>query len=592
MNSAENRRMAAALFYLQATTLVGATKTRLKRLRQPKYLVGALLFVFYFAAVIARPAWQAQHQPLALQLFSPQGLELIVGFSALFLFAWAALAWLFPASRASLRFSEAEIAFLFPAPLSRLGLINFSLLRAQAGVFLSAFLISLVFNRGRGLPGNPLQHAVALWLVIATMKLHSLAASFTVGRFLEAGERRWLRRAMVSALVLLLVVGLLAWLALKAPPLPALHSDAGLKPLVPWLVGLVRAPPLGIVLAPFGWLARPIVSGASGWWLSLLPAIALLLLHYLWVVRVNIAFEEASIDAAARRARVKENMRTGKWPWSSGRRKASNEPFALPGKGAPVLAFLWSGLIGSGGGLWRPRVVGAIVVAGLLAVFALAASPWGWVLPTVGAIAGLSCMMSVLFGAMVMQGRLRDLLEVLDIYKASPLRGRQIALGQLLTPVAQAAMAQWFSLLVLVACVHAAGKVDLGDISYTGAGAFGVALLGPLLCALLMCIPFAWILWFPAWAASLGNRGGGFEAAGQRLIFGFVYMVAAAAMLLPAVLFGALVGWLGSLMGTPASLSMVLMSLVAAAVLLVELGAIIYVLGARIDRFDVSTELR
>jgi hypothetical protein len=590
---AENRRMAAALLYLQATSLAGAIRLRLKRLRQPKYLLGALFFLLYFGLVFGRPAWEAQHMPV--RHLSPNILEAIASLYALALCAWTLFSWLFPGARATLRFSESETAFLCPAPLSRVGLINFSLLRAQLGIFVSAFLLSLLLNRGRGLPGSAFQHATAIWLAIATMRLHSLGASFTVARFLEHGDRPWLRRMLAPALVLLLVAAALLWLATSAPPPPRIESKAGLSALLPWFIDLLHLPPLGIALVPFHWLARPMVAAGPGWWMTLLPPLALVVLHYLWVLRANVAFEEASIDAAAKRALQAANVRAGKWPWSRGQRKANNEPFALAGKGSPELAFLWSGLIGAGGGLWRPRVVGAIVLGTLLGVAGLAASPWARFLPAVASVGMMGYGIFVLAGAMMMQGRLNQILELLDIYKAGPLLGRQIALGQLLTPAALAAFGQWFGLLLAVACTVAAGKVDpsqFSDSSIGWAAAFGGALLGPLLCALLMCIPFAWILWFPAWAASLGARGGGFEAASQRMMFGFVYMIAAALALLPALALGGLVAWAGSALGMPASVSMLVVSLVAAVVLVLELAAIVRVLGARIDRLDVSTELR
>jgi hypothetical protein len=590
LSLAENRRMAAALFYLQATTLAGALNQRLRRLREPKYLLGALLFVFYFGMAFGRPAWQAQ--TMTARHFDAVGLDALGSVFAIGLFAWALVAWAVPSARATLRFSEAEIAFLFPAPLTRIGLVNFSLLRALLGIFLSAFLLSLMFGRGRGLPGNALQHATAIWLAIATMRLHSLAASFTLASFAEGGRRPWLRRLLAPALVLLGLLALGAWLATHSPAPPATDTQAGVSAFLDWLRALLHAPPLAIVLAPFRWLAAPLLRADQGWWLSLLPVLALLLAHYAWVVRANLAFEEAAIDAAAKRARQAENIRTGKWPWSSGRRSANNEPFALATQGPPVLAFLWSGMIGAGGGLWRPRIVGAVLLATVLVVAGLAASPWASLLKMVAAIAAGTGILFVLFGAMLMQGRLRGILELLDIYKASPLSGRQIALGQLLTPMALATAGQWYSLFVVAACVLASGNVDLGNLSFSWAGALGAVLLGPLLCALLMCIPFAWILWFPAWAATLGTRGGGFEAAGQRMIFTFVYLFAAALALLPALALGALVAWLGHLLGVPASLSMLLAAVLAAAVLAVELGAIVHVLGARIERLDVSTELR
>jgi len=586
----ENRRMAGALLYLQATTLVGAIKARLRRLRQPKYALGAIFVTAYFVLVFARSAWKLQQGPMSH--ITGRGLDAVAWLAAFGYFGWTVMAWLFPGGRTNLRFTEPEIAFLFPAPLSRVGLVNFSLLRAQLPIFLSAFLLSLFFGRGRGLPGNALQHATALWLAVATLRLHTLGASFTIDRFAARSEHPWLRRALVPLLVLLLLAGLWAWTVLTAPPAPAISGDAAPRAFAHWLTDRLYSPPLLFVLAPFRWLAAPLVSANSGWWLSLLPVLALLVLHYLWVLRANIAFEEASIDAAAKRARQAQNMREGKWPWSKGRRKASNEPFALAAKGTPALAFLWSGLIGAGGGFWRPRVLAAVVVGTLLLVLAVAASPWVWTLKIAGGIAGLFSVLFVLFGSMMMQNRLKQILEVLDIYKSGPLPGKQIALGQLLTPIAMTTLGLWYALFVMVACVLAGGGADLGKFTFTWAGLFGVALVGPLLSALLMCIPFAWILWFPAWAATIGTRGGGFEAAGQRAIFAFIYLIAAALALLPALALAGLVAWGGGMLGLSAGLLMVVAALVAALVLAVELAAILEQLGARIDRLDVSTELR
>jgi hypothetical protein len=588
--SSENRRMAAALWYLQATSFVGAAKLRLKRLKQPKYLIGSLLFLAYLGTFFGSQVFGAR----PLVHWGPRGMDTMNSLFALLCFGWALIAWAVPSGRATLRFTEAEIAFLFPAPLSRVGLINFSLLRAQLAIFLSAFLLTLVFARGRGLPGNALQHATAIWLAVATLRLHTLAASFTLDRFAEGASAPWLRRMVAPALIVLGLLALVLWLATHAPPPPSSGVKAGPNAYIQWLQVLLHSAPLAQLLAPFRWLVAPMFSAASAsaWLLSLLPPLALLLAHYLWVVRANVAFEEASIEAASKRAQQVEDMRGGKWPWRKGNRTANNAPFRLAERGPPAMAFLWSGLIGAGGGFWRPRNLVLIVLATVLVLLGIAASPWAPVLKMVGAVALSICLGSVLFGTMMVQGRLRQVLELLDIYKASPLPGRQIALGQLLTPAALVAMAQWYLLIVVALCTVLSGKTDIGDLAFGWSALFGVALLGPLLCTLLMCFPFAWVLWFPAWAASLGTRGGGFEAAGQRMIFSFVYIVASAVSLLPALLLGGLVAWVCSLMGAPTALGLVIVAVVAALVLVVELAAIVHALGGRIDRFDVSTELR
>ena len=586
---AQSRRMAAALWYLQWASLSGAVRQRLRRLKQPRYLFGGLLFLAYLGLMFGRPAWEARQLPF--RHLDAVALDAISTVFAIVLFAWAVLAWAWPSGRPSLRFSEPEVAFLFPAPLSRVGLINFSLLRAQLGIFLSAFLLSLVFGRGRGLPGNALQHATAIWLAFATMRLHTLGASFSLDRLAQAVRRPWWPRLLVQLTILLGLAALVAWASMQPPP-PSLQSHADAKPLVAWALALLHTAPLSWLLAPFRWLAAPLASANAGWGWSLLPALGLFAAHYLWVVRANVAFEEASMAAAEKRARQVQEMREGKWPWRRRRRRPSNAPFALAEVGPPAIAFLWSGLIGAGGGFWRPRNLALVVLATVALVAALAASPWAPLLRVVGVFALVAYLLAVGGGAMMMQGRLRTVLEVLDIYKAGPLPGRQIALGQLLAPAAMVTLAQWYALLVMGLSVLASGSGNVGKLDFSWAGAFAAALLGPLLCALLMCIPFAWILWFPAWAASMGSRGGGFEAAGQRMIFALVYLIAAAVALLPALLLGGLVAWACHLLGAPTGMLMLVVALIAATVMVIELAGILGLLGRRIDGFDVSTELR
>ena len=65
---------------------------------------------------------------------------------ALALFVIVLLAWIIPHERAALTFTEAEVAFLFPAPVTRRTLIHFKLLRSQLGIFFTTLLLTL-FSR-------------------------------------------------------------------------------------------------------------------------------------------------------------------------------------------------------------------------------------------------------------------------------------------------------------------------------------------------------------------------------------------------------------------------------------------------------------
>src|SRR6185295_13973761 len=82
---------------------------------------------------------------------------------ALVLLVLALLAWCLPRERAALVFSEAEVAFLFPAPISRRGLIHFKLLRSQTAILFTTLILTLVTRR---FGGRSWTHAAGWWLIL------------------------------------------------------------------------------------------------------------------------------------------------------------------------------------------------------------------------------------------------------------------------------------------------------------------------------------------------------------------------------------------------------------------------------------------
>jgi hypothetical protein len=118
-----------------------------------------------------------------------------------------------------------------------------------------------------------------------------------------------------------------------------------------------------------------------------------------------------------------------------------------------------------------------------------------------------------------------------------------------------------------------------------------LVLMSPPLAMLILCLPFGGILLFPAWANAISSRGGGFEVAGQRILFGLMFMVGLFCIALPAALAGGGLWLLSTFLGLPDT-GLVVGGLAATAVLVAELWLVLRSLGHRIDRFDVSQELR
>ena len=579
-----------AFGYLQVMTVYNGVRQRLLRLRQPKYLFGALAGVAYFYFFVIRHLFENSiRNPGAQTGMPPEAVPLVAALAGAGLMLFFVIAWLLPSDRAALQFSEAEVAFLFPAPLSRVALIQFSLLRSQLAIFFSAFLMSLLLRKGGGLGGNPLHHAVGVWLVLATVKLHFVGASFARERLLDFGVRPLLRRVVVLAVLALVAAGCWWWMK-RHLSLPQRSDFADAHAVINYVGAILGTAPVSWLLLPFNALVAPFFAQGNAEFLKdLFPAAVLLAAHYLWVVRSHVSFEEASIDRARRRAERSQARRDGKR--ENGPAKPRAAPFRLAPQGFVPLAFLWKGLIAAGP-FWRLRNWLLLSVAVVLGGLWLGADPARHVfLKVAGIFISMFSVWLLIAGPMFMQRGLRRTFEYLDVFKASPVRGWQIALGELLSPMAMLAFAQWLLLLAMVLCLVQRGGEGLMSAPNVISAAIGIALINLPLCGLMLCLPFAGMLVFPAWLVSPGGREAGVEVMGQRLIFVGVYLVTMAIALLPAAVAGG-VAWLLVGLFAPVPAALLACAVLAAVVLAVEFAAAVWWLGGRVDAIDVAMELR
>ncbi len=598
-----------AFVFLQAMSIRNLVTHRLKRLRQPKYLFGAIAGIGYFYFIFFRRGamgdWHGGQPRVALGWAQQPGvMTVVIALAALLLLVIVVGAWVVPTKRAALTFSQAEVAFLFPAPLTRRMLIHYKLLRAQLGILLSAFLFTLISHRASMFGGNPVWHAAGWWLLLSTIRLHFIGASFWRDVLLELGMPVWLRRLLVTGVVLALLVATGAWMKSRLS-LPTNADLGSLQAFTAYLSGFLSTPPLAWVLLPFQWMVAPVFAVDAHAFLRAAPAAVLvLLLHYAWVVRSDTSFEDASIDASRRRASKVARMRAGKSAFDRQPTKPRTAPFALAPTGFVPVAFLWKNLIALGP-FYRLRswlIACAVVVAGGLW---MAARPQFQ--PALLAIGGIALMLAgwlLVVGPMFMQRSLGRMFLHLDVLKASPLSGRQIVLGELLTPLTLMTLVQWLALLVAAMAFvgpaftghastgQATGSVfDLALLTPANimVALLCVALLAPMLCGLMLCVPFAGMLVFPGWLAGSHSRGGGVEVMGQRIIFFAGYVLVLSVAVLPAAIVGGsafLAGqWLTGLV-----LALPLATLLGGAVLLGELWLAVAWLGRRAERLDLSRE--
>src|SRR5580700_826800 len=197
--------MFGAFLYLRATSLRNQVVHRLGRLRQPKYLLGALFAAAYFYFFVIRRVSGAG----AAAALSPGTGMIAAGAVCAVLcligIVRVAYAWIAPPEKAGLVFTEAEIAFLFPAPVTRRALIHFRLLSTQLAILFSAALITIVFNRSGYLGGHRVLHAIGWWIILSTIDLHVNGTNLMLSSLRERSAHFLLWRVAAVAAIILYV---------------------------------------------------------------------------------------------------------------------------------------------------------------------------------------------------------------------------------------------------------------------------------------------------------------------------------------------------------------------------------------------------
>jgi hypothetical protein len=576
--------MIAALLYLQYHSSRNRLVSRFKRLKQPKYLIGAIAGGLYFYFYIFRYLFHGFGGRPAVNLtVSPEHLQLFELLGALVLFVIVLLAWIIPHERAALTFTEAEVAFLFPAPVTRRTLIHFKLMRSQLRIFFSVLLLTL-FSRRFG--GNVWIHAFGWWLILSTLNLHLLGSSFARTLLLDRGISNWLRRLLVFGLAVAMAGSVWVWAKRTLPELgPADTTD--FNAILDYAQRVLTAGPALYLLYPFRLVVRPFLApDATAFFAALAPVLLLFLLHYLWVIYSDVAFEEASVEASQKLATRIAAVRAGNWQGAKKNQKAKRPWFKLTATGPSATALFWKNLIGVGQ-IFSSRIWIFLIVVVVAVGVGLGNVGHNRNLTFVAAIlVAIALGYSLLLGPQLLRSDFRNDLPLADILKTFPMRGWQIALGEILAPVAVLAALQWLLLLV------GAGLILYLPVKQEAlflAIALGAAFLLPVLDLLVLLIPNAAVLLFPSWIQTGRDSPRGIETTGQRLIFAVGQLLVLVLALLPAAI--AFVGvffLLKFALGYAAAVPFA--ALVATIILAVEAGFGVMLLGRLFERFDVSEE--
>jgi ABC-2 type transport system permease protein len=580
--------MTRAALYLSGRILVNSVRRRLARLRQPKYLAAFIVGALYYYWLIVRPNMRATGGGGGGRGLPSSAGEVIgiLGVTALL-----ATTWLLGSSKSPFAFTPAETHFLFTAPLTRRQVLDFKLLRSQLPLFISALLSVLLFSGGH-FPATRIIRVLGVWLVFAALQLHGGVAALVRQSLEEHGVTAVRRR--VGTFVVMAGIAAVAFVSLRAQ-LPAVQIAFADDPLVGFqtLAAALHRGALGVIVWPIAALVRPAVAADWASFAAGLPAALLVLgLHYVWLIRSSLAFEEVAVESAERMAQRIAAWRAGR-RLPSARAKTATARRALTRlapAGSPAFAIAWKNVQAE----WRGSGVRLPVLMGIgLVVVAWVASMGNEAGTGLQVLASLSVAlggMLVVFGPYGLRNDLRSDLLLWDHLKTYPVSGTDLVAGEVLGPVVMLSAAAWACFVI--GFLASLGR-PIGGFSVLDRLAILAALCiaAPPFVALQTLIQNAAALFFPAWITLGPGRSAGIEMIGQRLLTVVASAVLQVIALIPAAVGAGLTVAAAGVAGVDGWWLVVPAAFGAALALAVEIRLALSWLGGVFDRSDPAKEI-
>jgi hypothetical protein len=249
------------------------------------------------------------------------------------------------------------------------------------------------------------------------------------------------------------------------------------------------------------------------WATAILPGLAILGFHFLWVIRADRAFEEAAIAASVRRADLLQRWRSGGRVQSEQKTVGYSLPLRLTGP--PLVAIVWKNLIRA----WRDERSTVLLLRILLLLGAMVAifAPRSDAVATAAAATGATWALMLLFlGPQWVRNDLRGDLPRLALLRTFPLSGTALVTAQVLSSTAVLSLLQ-----LLLLAIAALGAWFTPESPFRGvelvAGMGAAVLLLPPLNVIAFGMQNAGAVLYPAWVGPQLSSGG-IEALGHQLL--------------------------------------------------------------------------
>lgn len=576
--------MLSASLYIAWCTAKNRVAVRLRRLREPRYLLGAIAGIAYFYfAVFARAGRGGRRQGPGRsddRGFDPGSAFQIAGTSlaGLFVMCFALLPWVLPTRSKLLEFSQAEREFLFTAPVSRRQLLAHRIVRSQVGSIIASAFVGVFAAPIAGV--GRLRLALGFWVLAVTNNVYSGAVSLTRARFQSpiAAVRRvaW----VPLGLLLLAIVTVGSAIARQfLQQSPASGADV--------FVQIARVTSSGltsVVLWPFVAIVRPPFSRSpSTFFPALVPALVVLAAVTAWMLTSDATFDTVAGEGGDAQASTGSQ---GAAPV-----RATTIGWTLPLTGRAEWALFWKGFMEALRAVniksWRilPPIVGALIGV-VAASFGIAGAqrmrgPSAFVTALGCMVAGVA----TLFGPQMLRLDLRSDFAHLDLLKSWPMRAGDVIRGEMAWPAA--AVSGVAVLAILTAAAFSGAGLPNVPFAWRWSVAAAVVLAAPAMIAAQYLVHNAATILFPAWVQLGTQRTRGIDAMGQRLILLAAVLVSLLLFALPGAIAAGVV-WLifyrfvGPIVLVP-------MGVVFAAIVIVEVLAVTEVLGPAYERIDVTS---
>ncbi len=570
--------MIGAFWFVTTRSFKNRLLQRLRRLRSPRYALSMLAGLAYLWFVaFRRMTMSSSHVSVGALPVSDIGVDIlsVIAFGAML------LVWAFPDSGGGLVFSEAEIQFLFPAPVSRRELLIYKIFRQQPPILISALMMTAFGFR----------HSmfIGLWMAFMVMSIYFTMVSLGRAR-LKLMHIGFVARLAV-VVVLALGTGMLIASDLHNPfaNKPEPQSNAQLEALLRGAGSLFHSPFVRAMLfIPRFFATAVFPKDAATLALACVGLLAVGVAFFQLAARLNVSFEEASVHVSQKHQRVRATI----WDRRAGRviiLRRARLPVHLTERSGPVLAIVWKNVTA----MLRTSLAWMILVVVVFSAFAVDAAILHGSNLHMGVVA-ISLMFCALFpfiGSNMLRQDLRLDLPRIEILKSYPITGERLVLAEIAGPTITVALVEVFLLSGTAILTHLADSSD-AMTRWVSPEFVVIALLVAIpICAIELLIHNAVAIILPGWALQAPDETRGFAVFGQRLLILGGNLIVLVVALVPAVIVFAPTFFLAHRYFQDSPVFLVLGTVPAITVLFVELWIAIHLLGTQFDQIDVAGEI-